>query len=253
MPRRNHFSIRAFTLIELLVVIAIIAILASLLFTALSGSRQKTNQATSLNNLKQWGSAFNTSLREHNGEMPSKGTLGGSLRLDDTDAWFNRLPRYMNELPLSHPDLTKKPPRPGDRSIWINPAVPKEEGNQFIQPPVQFLFCYGMNEYLSNEKEPTQPISRMERLSSTVFLAEKADAQPICDPSEIRAYFGVGDPKKDRKNGAHFLFCDGHVQLRAREDFDPEIMTIDADSPSPIDNGNLNRHFTYIPYIGATK
>jgi prepilin-type N-terminal cleavage/methylation domain-containing protein/prepilin-type processing-associated H-X9-DG protein len=253
MPRRTHFSTRAFTLIELLVVIAIIAILASLLFTALSGSRQKSNQATSLNNLKQWGTALNASLREHNGELPTLGTLGGALKLDDTDAWFNRLPRYMNEQPLSHPDLTEKPPRPGTRSIWINPAVPKEEGDKYIQAPVQFLFCYGMNEYLSNVAEPTQPISRMERLSATVFMAEKADEKPICEATEIKAFFGPGDPKKDPKNGAHFLFCDGHVELRPREKFDPEVMTIDAQNPSPIDNGNVNRYFTYIPYPGATK
>jgi prepilin-type N-terminal cleavage/methylation domain-containing protein/prepilin-type processing-associated H-X9-DG protein len=253
MPRRSHLSFRAFTLIELLVVIAIIAILATLLFTALSGSRQKSNQATSMNNLKQWGAALNTSLREHNGEMPSKGTLGGTLRLEDTDAWFNRLPRYMNELPLSHPDLTTKPPKVTDRSIWINPAVPKELADQYSKPPVQFLFCYGMNEYLSNDAEPTQPINRIERPSATVFLAEKADEKPICEATEIKAFFGGGDVKKDPKNGAHFLYCDGHVELRARENFDPDIMTISAENPSPIDSGVLNRYFTYIPYPGALK
>ena len=62
MSRRPYLRSRAFTLIELLVVIAIIAILASLLFTALSGSRQKSNQTASLNNLKQWGTALNASI-----------------------------------------------------------------------------------------------------------------------------------------------------------------------------------------------
>ena len=206
MPRRPYFSKRAFTLIELLVVIAIIAILSSLLFTALSGSRQKSNQATSLNNLKQWGAALNGALREHDGQFPSRGTVGGVLRLDDTDAWFNRLPRYMNELPLNHPDYVEKPPRPGNRSIWINPAVPKELGDKYIQAPVQLLFCYGMNEYLSNTQEPTQPISRIERPAATVFMSEKADEKPICVATEIKAFFGPEDPEKGPKNGAHFLF-----------------------------------------------
>ena len=253
MPRRTHSSFRAFTLIELLVVIAIIAILATLLFTALSGSRQKSNQATSLNNLKQWGAALNASLREHNGEMPSRGTAGGTLRLDDTNAWFNRLPIYINERPLNDPKAVEKPLKYGDRSIWMNPAVPKELFDMYHKPPEQFLFTYGMNEYLSNEAEPTQQFARIERPAATVFMAEKADEKPVCEALQIKAFFGAGDVTLDPKNEAHFLFCDGHVEPRKRENFDPSVMAISADNSSPVDETNLNRYFTYIPYPGAEK
>jgi prepilin-type N-terminal cleavage/methylation domain-containing protein/prepilin-type processing-associated H-X9-DG protein len=259
--RINHPK-NGFTLIELLVVIAIIAILTSLLFTALSGSRQKSNQANSLNNLKQWGAALNRSLGENNGEFPTTGRSGGAMKLDDSNAWFNRLPRYMDEKPLNHEDYLKTPPRPGDRSVWINPAVSKVEGNKFVAPPARFLFCYAMNPYLGrtnvNEEEQTSEVvtERMNRVEfpmGTVFMSEKGDDLPDADPKYIKAYFGSGDPLSDPKNGAHFLFCDGHVELKKREEFDPAFVTASEESPSPTDNVKLNRYFTYVPYAGATK
>ena len=262
--RPNH----GFTLIELLVVIAIIAILASLLFTALSGSRQKSNQATSLNNLKQWGAALNQSLSEHDGELPSTGANAGTMKLDDTNAWFNRLPRYMGERPLSDPYYKEAPPRPGDRSVWINPAISKAEGMKYIEPPSKFLFSYGMNGYLgapakaktgddseegSVESTGGERMNRIENPAATVFMAEKGDEVPDIDPKKIKAYFGPGDPLTDRKNAAHFLFCDGHVDLKKREEFDPDLVDKEGDNPSPTDNANLNRYFTYVPYAGADK
>ncbi len=252
-----HPSRRAFTLLELLVVIAIIAIVATMLFAALGGVRQKGAAATSLNNLKQWATAFNASIGENNGNMPSDGSAsggaGGGFNLKDTTAWFNMLPLYMKEKPLSDEEYKQKAPQPPDRSIWINPAVTKDEGAKYIQPPDKFLFCYGMNSYLSSAAEPVQPVNRIQTLSATVFLAEKCDADPEITPETVRAYFGPGKPESDKDNGAHFLFCDGHVELIKRKDFDPNIRTFTADDPSPVDVKNLNKHFTFIPYPDAEK
>lgn len=243
---------RAFTLLELLVVIAIIAVLSALLYTALGSSRMKGKQATSLNNMKQWGVALKSSLADNDGRLPFDGQGGGGIELMDESSWFNRLPPYVGEKPLMHESYTTKPPRPGDKSIWINPAVPAEEGEKYIQPPKKFLFCYAMNYWLSNSTDKTQPFARIERPAATVFMAEKNDDFANVNPEYIRAWFGPGDPLKDKENAAHFLFCDGHVELRKRIDFDPNMMKIDSENPSPINAQKLNINFTFVPYTGAT-
>ena len=262
----SHQRSRGFTLLELLVVISIIAILTALLFTALSNSRQKSHQTASANNLRQWWNALSSSVADKNGELPTTGRSGEKANLEEESAWFNRLPHYLNEKPLNHPDYKEKPPRPGDRSVWINPAVPKEEGNKFVEPPDKFLFCYAMNPWLGapstpgaegeDEGENKQPFERMNRIEfpkATVFMAERGDDVPIFEPKKIKAYFGSGDPLTDRKNSAHFLFFDGHVELLKREEFDPALMKVSQDHPAPDDNQNLNRHFTFVPYQGAPK
>lgn len=241
----------AFTLLELLVVIAIVSVLSALLYTALGSSSKKGKAATSMNNLKQWGVAFKSSLADHDGRMPFDGQTGAGLDLADTNAWYIRLPPYIQEKPLNHPDWIIKPARPGDKSVWINPVVPEDEGNKYISPPAKFLFCYGMNYSLASKEDKTQPFSRIENQGGTVLMAEKSDEFPNLNPEHVRAYFGSGDPKLDKESSAHFLFCDGHVELKKRVDFDANYMKIDPDNPSPIDNTKLNLHFTFVPYVGA--
>lgn len=107
-PTNDSTPRNAFTLIELLVVIAIIAILAGMLLPALAKAKARALTANSLSNLRQWGIAQHLYLSDSGDALPRDGmddagqfpgTLGGSF---DPGAWFNQLPRYVGEKPLSN-------------------------------------------------------------------------------------------------------------------------------------------------------
>lgn len=242
MPRTStpsHLSrrrqARAFTLIELLVVMAIIAILMSIMVPVVGAIRNRGNQTTSINNLKQWGTALNSSMADFDGTLPSDGVSGGATDLTDTDAWFNRLASYVGEKPLSDPETAAKPPKAGDKSVWINPAVPVAEGKS----AVPFLFCYAMNDYLSTTTAKTIKVSRVERNAATVFMAERADGVASITPGEVRTFFGGGDSRTAQDGEANFLFLDGHVVAMKRKIF----LNPDALKKEPIDPS-----YTFIPY-----
>ncbi|MCS7181316.1 MAG: DUF1559 domain-containing protein, partial [bacterium] len=61
-----------FTLVEMLVVIAIIAILAAFLLPALSGARERARRTTCINNLRQFGIAYEMYAEDHYERFPDQ-------------------------------------------------------------------------------------------------------------------------------------------------------------------------------------
>lgn len=90
---------QAFTLIELLVVIAIIAVLASMLLTAISSSKAKAKQIACVNNLKQVSLALKMWADDNNSKFPwnLSVTNGGTMEVE-AESWVDHFRVCSNEL-----------------------------------------------------------------------------------------------------------------------------------------------------------
>ena len=242
----------AFTLVEVLVVIAIISILASLLLPALSSAKNKAKGAACLSNLRQWGHAVLLYGGDFEDQMPrdgmnvggTYGTAGTSGNPNDVAAWFNLLPGYVNERPLSNYWTS-----PGTTSYQTNRATLPFPGNQgkFWHCPAARMsdsdlailngggrygfFSYVMNIDLKRDSVPpnfttAMPFPDMPRLGGllkpsatvvffdTVFSTteEVVNASPqfnSVNPANRWRSFAT----RHNKSGGNIVFADGHAQF----------------------------------------
>jgi prepilin-type N-terminal cleavage/methylation domain-containing protein/prepilin-type processing-associated H-X9-DG protein len=187
---------RAFTLIELLVVIAIIAILAALLFPAISRSKERAKTAACLNNLKQWGIATQMYTVEYDENLPRDGFPNGT---STNDCWYISLPKLLGMEPFTRRPWFKDPAIEPEKCIWICPSNPKRSSGSML-----FHYCLNMNVSGTGVDNRRVKITSIPNPAVTVWLFDNGKTAGVAQQNNVHSNL--------HSAGANFSFVDGHAK-----------------------------------------
>jgi len=212
----------AFTLVELLVVIAIIAVLVALLIPTIGGARERGRQAKCLSNMRQWATALNLYLAENEGVLPEEGADEPNALApndyDDPNAWFNRIPPFLEEDTLSTLVDAGNAPGPGNGApIFTCPTLKDTDVPNHSDTVPAFSYAYNLwIDHTPSERASDQGFpSGLGRLLRISQLSEPTQFVVFGEVATTEFDYMTGFDMVFRHGGGsqiNLAFADGHAQ-----------------------------------------
>ena len=229
MRRRSKYfvfreHIHGFTLIELLVVISIIALLLSILMPSLQKAKEAARKVICLSNLRSTGMVWSLYTMDNNGVILPVNSASSQ--------WYDELPKYLfgSDTSLFR---AKWPEKPGS-SILMCPS----NKASFIHNDNVYATNYAMNNRCgitwssgSTSWFPVKSVNIVRPSEKVIFSDARVTNGTYAghtykytwtwsDPSIY--YFGVDYwvGRFHGKDGANFMWADGHSSLKNYENWD---------------------------------
>lgn len=215
--------IRAFTLVELLVVILIIAILAALLFPAITGMTKKGRTAKSVSQLGQIYGAISQHVVDNEGNFPyaygSPSDKPPGLNDKQRNYWYDVVKARL----YPHPGGNAQLSRLDGPSGWGPPSLTDTTGTVLRSPNAEkswpkSVISYGYNDRFIYRPGTSQKLALIYNNSQTVLLGDNLGNTHALTPDKATS-FGKLNPRNGASqdfatNGvAIVVFIDGHTEL----------------------------------------
>jgi len=253
----------AFTLIELLVVIAIIAILAGMLWPALSTAKGKAQSIACINNLKQLQLCWNLYVDDHNDWMPPNHTvsLGGTEYASAEPSWaVGNAKRDTTTTNLQRGVLFPYNQSlaiyrcPADKTPVVGRPNMRRTRTYQLSASLNHIFNGGIGPWFATPGWMKRRFSELINPPPAGVLTF-IDAHPItCDSAEFSHMFkeAIGQdawgtlPGEQHNRGANLAFADGHV---APKRWRWSRKNVNLAEVTPIANADDRQDFDYIKSV----